>query len=302
MMPWQQVGPMTLPTAMAISGAAVNPRTGADGKGMTKGTAISFILGMLNLRLGYWMPSPGRDSVWRWLSRFHPPNFISPGLVQGLLGRNHNENSGWNELTDGGHYDNTGIYELIRRRVKTIILVDGSADPDVDFASFANAAEKCFIDFDTHIRFFDGEDDAPFHRMMRDTGVDPDNPVDRIFRFSKNGFAFARIEYPDGEFGYLFYIKSSMVRNLPATLFAYRRANESYPHEPTSDQFFSEQQFEAYRALGSALADQMVRQAEKFTVLAEALDLDIETTNRGKWPTGLMETESHDLLGQSKGS
>jgi hypothetical protein len=255
------VGPLTLPTAMAISAAAVNPRTGADGQGMTRRASVSTLLTILNLRLGCWLPSPQIERYPPWLATFYPPNFFIPGLSQGLLGFGRDENSTWVELTDGGHFDNTGLYELVRRRVKTIFFVDGTEDPETSFASFANAVEKIYIDFNVKIRF--GPDNS-FTRLMVDADVS-NTPLARRFRLAEDGVAVAELIYPAEKDkrrlkGTLYYIKATMTPGLPPALYSYKADNSAFPWEPTTDQFFTEKQFEAYRALGFALAKRLSEQ------------------------------------------
>ncbi len=100
---------MTLSTAMAISAAAVNPNASVAGQGVTRNKLVSLLMSLLNIRTGYWAHNPEK--------RYHlpfPPNFIIPGL-KGVLGLGLNENGRSIELTDGGHFENLALYELIRR-------------------------------------------------------------------------------------------------------------------------------------------------------------------------------------------
>jgi len=264
-LPARPVGPISLPTAMAISGAALNPNAGADGQGITKSPAVAALLNLLNLRLGFWVPSGRPGLIGRRWSQWWPPNFIFPGVVQGLLGLRHHENSDWLELTDGGHFENTGIYELVRRGVRTIIFADGSTDPEISLQSFANVLEKIYIDFNVTVTFPKDRGELHFINLMKGTGEPRDSIAERL-QFAKAGFAIGRIRYPgdpaDAPSGYLIYIKSTMTRELPAALYSYKATNPLFPSESLADQFFSEQQFEAYRALGFALTSAMLDQAK----------------------------------------
>jgi hypothetical protein len=104
-------GKMTLATAVAISGAAVNPNTGVGGTGLTRARLVAFVMALLNLRLGYWAGHPARDK--------HPgrgPNHFLPGAyafgnLTGLKGLGFNEHRSFLQLSDGGHFENTGVYE-----------------------------------------------------------------------------------------------------------------------------------------------------------------------------------------------
>src|SRR5690606_36770925 len=137
---------LTLSSAMAISGAAVNPNTGVAGRGLMRNRLVSMLLTALNLRLGYWATNPKKH-------KDRIPNFISPGLVAGVLAEGLHENASMVELTDGGHFENLGLYELIRRQVKLIVVSDAGCDPDFDFGDLANAVERARVDFGVKIEF-----------------------------------------------------------------------------------------------------------------------------------------------------
>jgi len=269
------LGPMRLPTAMAISGAALNPRAGADGQGATKGGVISALLTLLNLRLGYWSQSPLkiRDADGGAVYRL-PPNLVRPGAIQGLFGFAHNERAHWLELTDGGHFENTGIYELVRRRVHTIVFADGSTDPDISLSSFANVLQKIYVDFGVTVAF--GEP-ADFTRMMKGSAIPkPGDVLSGRYELSAAGYAVGSIRYPaEGDrpamTGTLIVIKSTMTQGLPPGLYAYKAGNPLFPSESLAEQFFSEEQFEAYRALGFIQAASMVEDVRKERGWAEAL-------------------------------
>jgi hypothetical protein len=262
----RRVGAMKLATAMAISGAALNPRAGGDGQGPTKGGAISALLNLLNLRLGYWVPSPKKFNASFRLSYASPPNFLLPGLIQGLVGSAHNEQAHWIELSDGGHFENTGVYELVRRGVRTIVFADGSTDPDISLGSLANVLEKVYIDFGVKVDF---RPDADFIRMLK--GTAKDSVLTKRLELSEKGFAIATLRYPSGPPGLLFYIKSTLIPALPASLYSYKAGNPLFPAESLADQFFSEQQFEAYRSLGYLLTEAMMKEVLADEGLATAL-------------------------------
>ncbi len=115
-------GSLTLATAMAISGAAVNPNAAAAGVGPQRSTSFAVLMSLLNIRLGFWAPNPRgrrRDPI---------PNHVHPGLT-GCIDRL-TPDSDFLELTDGGNFENVGVYELLRRNVRTILVCDAGADPD----------------------------------------------------------------------------------------------------------------------------------------------------------------------------
>lgn len=249
-------GGMTLATAMAISGAAVNPSAGCGGEGVTRQPILSMLMGLLNIRLGYWAPNPNPEKEALW---YHTPNFIFPGLWELLLRRNLNENSRFIQLSDGGHFENLGLYELVRRRLKLIVICDGGADPEFTFSDLANAIEKVRADFGTLISI-ECKDLEPLSPRSRGTANSSECPE----RFAERGHIIANIYYPDNTQGKLIYLTTTFTRNLSADLYGYRNEHPEFPDEPTGDQFFDEKQFEAYRELGFQLAWNMFNDAQRY--------------------------------------
>jgi hypothetical protein len=135
-------------------------------------------------------------------------------------------------VSDGGHLENLALYELLRRRCRMIVCGDGEADPDMAFAGLGTVIRFAATDMVIHI-------DINLEGLAKD-----DNGR------STQHHAIGRIDYGDGEIGWLLYIKLSIgARELPY-IEQYRHANPDFPHQSTGDQFFDEAQFEAYRALG----------------------------------------------------
>lgn len=252
---------MTLPTAMAISGAAVNPNSGVGGQGVTRNFWVSMLLSLLNVRLGYWVRRPEQLSGPRWtiwLKQFvlfvaqgkslHP-DFYNPGLSSMMKGGGR-EDAYYVELSDGGHFDNTALYELVRRRLDVIVISDASADPDFTFADLGNAIERVRVDFGAQIRF--GDPDFDIAGLIPKSG---ENLIMREkFGIARRGYAIGTIAYDPEHVGIILYIKPTMVAGLPGDVYAYRAAHAEFPHQPTSNQFFEENQLEAYRELGFQLA------------------------------------------------
>ena len=255
---------MTLPTAMAISGAAVNPNTGVGGRGLTRSRVVSTLMAVLNLRLGYWAPNP-RPSRFRmdWLKNY--PNFLVPGLRGGVLSGDLREDGQLVELSDGGHFENLAAYELIRRRVKFIIISDGGADPNFQFEDLGNLAERVRVDFGAKISFDDRDYDLA---SLQKGSADMQSRTQRDkYDLAKRGFAIGRIRYlgdPRKQpSGVIVYFKTTMTAGLSPDLYAYKSAHRAFPDESTADQFFDEAQFEAYRELGYHLGWQWLESNEK---------------------------------------
>jgi len=270
------LGSMTLATAMSISGAAANPHSGVGGLGNSTSPVTSFLMTFFGFRLGYWVNNPANIlGRWRPLQR---PNYISPGAGS-LFGFGHKEKSMYIELSDGGHFDNTGIYELVRRRSPWIILADGSTDLETTFEDFGNALSRIRIDFGVNVRFLDPSVDLsgliPGSQALRSEDKDElsgNKIFDDKYGLAERGYAIGDIIYPavpadpdiPGDLGHpafigtLVYLKATMTRGLPGDIYAYKSDHPQFPNEPTSDQFFDERQFESYRELGYQITKQLV--------------------------------------------
>lgn len=239
-------GTMTLATAMAISGAAVNPSAGCGGEGITRSPFLSALMGVLNLRLGYWVLNPdSRKGLWR----KEIPSSIFPGLWEISFRNLLNEDSRFLQLSDGGHFENLGLYELVRRKLKLIIVCDGGADPDFTFSELANVMEKVRSDFGALIML-----ESEHLARLVPKGADTKGAT-----YAEHPYLVTKIIYADGSEGRLIYITTTFFKQLSADLYGYRKEHPAFPDEPTTDQFFDEKQFEAYRELGFQAAWAMVK-------------------------------------------
>lgn len=217
-------------TAMGVSGAAASPNMGYHSS-----PPLAFLMTVFNVRLGLWMGNPRHRRAW---TRSGPVLGL-PYLVNELAGQATGKSS-YVYLSDGGHFENLGIYELVRRRCKYIVACDAGADPEMTLADLGNAIQKCRIDFGVDIEI----DIKP---LQRKPGT----------RFSARHHAVGRIRYDlafpgETEWGTLVYLKASLTEEMPADLLHYMEKNKAFPHTNTGDQFFDETQFESYRELGFA--------------------------------------------------
>jgi len=241
-------GHFTLATAVASSGAAASPHAGVAGRGITRNPLVSLLLSLTNVRLGYWIRNPRASQEPKNWHKWFPPNLLAPGIRQGLFGSGTTENAFFIELTDGGHFDNTGLYELIRRRVKIIVLSQGSQDIGYSMDDLANAIQRVRVDFGVHIRFT--SDAYPLDAMR------PAELGSRV----KRGWALGTIKYPGTDKqGILLYLQASPIAGMNADTVSYWRRNVDFPNQTTADQFFDEEQLEAYRELGMCIAQTAVR-------------------------------------------
>ncbi len=223
-----------LGTAMAISGAAASPNMGYYTTG-----AVAFLLTIFSVRLGWWLGNPRMKKSWE----SGRPRSSWTALMNELTG-NTNDDQSEVYLSDGGHFENLAIYELVRRRCRVIIACDAGADPSCACNDLASAIEKCRVDFKVTIKV-DLNEIRPSLALL---------PGDQKLRASKTPFTIGTIHYPDESEGTLIYIKPSLKADLPQDVLAYARLAEAFPHQSTVDQFFDEAQFESYRALGFACA------------------------------------------------
>ena len=214
------VGPY-LGTAMAISGAAVNPNMGYHAS-----PALAFLLTLFNVRLGWWMGNPRRETWTR-----STPRLGIFYLLRELFGLT-DETSRYVNLSDGWHFENLGLYELVRRKCKYILICDVGADSGFAREDLGNAVRKCRSDFGAAIE------------------LDPTPLRPNAEGFSKAHLVAGTIQYPDGETGHIIYVKSGLTGDEPQDILAYKVANPVFPHQGTADQWFDESQFESYRALG----------------------------------------------------
>jgi Patatin-like phospholipase len=230
-------------TAAAISGAALSPSMGFHSN-----SAIAFLLTVFNVRLGWWLVNPRKlDEEGRLLREkdvdagyprkpFAPaaPRFSLLYLLSELFGLANDERQ-YVYLSDGGHFENTGLYELVRRRCRYIVICDAEGDAQQTFEGIGMAIRKCRIDFGAEIAL----DLRPL-QFMDDT------------EYSKNHCVVGTITYPEApqDQGIVVYLTSSLTGDEPADIVNYKKQNPAFPNDSTVNQWFTESQFESYRRLG----------------------------------------------------
>jgi hypothetical protein len=194
------------------------------------------LMTFLNVRLGFWIRRPGYN-------RFpQAPGFTC--LMREMTGVAMSENRAWLNLSDGGHIENMGAYELLRRRCKYIVCVDGEADPAFTFGGFMTLKRHAQLDFGVRIE--------PRLDVIR-----PDPKTTHCQAHA----TLCRIHYPvaaDGRpaaTGLFLYLKLSITGNESELIRRYRTICPDFPHQSTLNQFFDEEQFEAYRELGVHVAE-----------------------------------------------
>jgi RimJ/RimL family protein N-acetyltransferase len=232
-------GRLWLGDAVTISGAAASPNMGYHSS-----PAVTALLTVFNARLGSWLGNPNHEATWQRSG----PRLGFLHLFRELFGLT-SAKGGYVFLSDGGHFENLGVYELVRRRCHYIIVSDAGNDPAYVFEDLGNLIHKCRVDFGVEIE------------------INPDS-----LRPAERGLcawhcAVGQIRYdladPGASPGIIVYVKPSLTGDEPTDVLQYRERNPAFPHDPTTNQFFTESQFESYRALGEHIAT---------TVFSRAID------------------------------
>ena len=258
---------VTLPAAVAMSGAALSPSMGK----MTY-RPLTFLLGLANIRLGVWVPNPLHVEA--------PANSTAPVtfprrprphyLLKEMMGRNRLVDK-FLYVTDGGHYENLGLVELVRRGCRTIYCFDAgggsSAQALVDAIALCRTELNVEIVMDCEADELDAKpvsdaEDAPWraqavcsHGTIIYPGADGEPPIE----------------------GRLVYARSVVTDEAPWQIRSFQGTDPVFPHHSTMDQFFDDQKFEAYRTLGTYVAGESVELVDRLRAPAEA-----SSTNGGQ--------------------
>lgn len=260
-----------LAAAVAVSGAAVSSSMGAKSIRLLAPT-----LAVLNIRLGYWLRNPRRlfqspSLLHRWTTR--SIHYLWAEARSQLYTDTSNEVY----VTDGGHIENLGLYELLHRQCKVIMCVDAEADPDMRFSSLITLQRYASIDLGIQI-------DLPWQQIQETSigwmGYDPIKQRGKKQATHGPHAAVGTIYYRDGQKGFLLYIKASLTGDERDYITDYVRRHPAFPHEPTGNQFFNEEQFEVYRALGYHIAHGILSGRDDVVSLAADLGARLTRFNR----------------------
>jgi predicted acylesterase/phospholipase RssA len=263
-------GGISLGTALAISGAAASPNMGYNSS-----PSLAFLMTLFNVRLGWWLGNPAIEN--ERIYGGEGPRLAIGALLNEMFGQT-TDDSNHVYLSDGGHFENLALYEMVRRRSKFIIISDGGCDPDFSFEDLGNAVRKISLDLGVTIIFHGvstlrsrAEGDRLDRHMPRlvegirqlvalKRKTDADDKTRAVNDNSHDDdplYAVGTIDYGPGQEGFVLYIKAAyhkrLIKNVGVR--SYAVAHPDFPHQSTGDQFFSESQFESYRALGFELMD-----------------------------------------------
>ena len=290
-----EVESLTLGEWTGISGAAFSTGLGRD-------TRLSFALfmGLTNVRLGYWWDSgiryeerPERypQPLWRRLKELPITLFrMQSMLLAEWRARFHGPSRWFWYLSDGGHFDVTGLYELLRRRVPFIVLSDAGEDPKYRWGDVALLMQEAREDFGAEITWLQPQREKEDTAEARNVDNEPARRWERIFpdnvkrpdewilnwikpaslgalkdiRDRKTPYhaALARVTY-DGadEISWLLLLKPSLSKKLSEDIVNYGKDHPDFPQQPTFDQIFDDIQWESYRALGEQIGRKVIQSA-----------------------------------------
>ncbi|MDB5035499.1 MAG: hypothetical protein JWQ98_2740 [Chlorobi bacterium] len=244
-------GGFTLGSAVSVSGAAASPNMGSK----TPTSSLAMLMTMFNVRLGYWAPTPNKES---WQS---PQARLWPFYTLRELLSQTNDLSSYCYLTDGGHFENTALYALVERGCRYIVLADCGADPRPCFSDLGDAIRRCRIDFGIEVDL-----------NIIPVKVKPDGDGDE--RYGTQHFVVGRIRYSEAHArtlgwkqcetkesrtGYIIVVKPTLTQAESVDVRQYGFENDSFPQQSTADQWFDEAQFESYRRLGQLSVEQLLK-------------------------------------------
>jgi hypothetical protein len=268
----------------AISGASVSP-----GLGRLTSIGYSLLLTLANLRLGYWWYSgmsvswrrrvPTKGGLWEWVERQFFRLFQAQWLLLcELRGRFGGPWHRYWYLSDGGNFELSGAYELLRRRVPFVILCDASHDPKHHGSTLAALVRLALVDFGAQIDEVRADPDTSLAVKLQGSGVPPEiaRRLGSLSDLMPEGkglptrhAALLSVRYPEpqgnGEVHpwngrrhtWLLYLKATVNGDEGTDLKNYRLVHPDFPNEPTLDQFFDEAQWESYRKLGEHIGDEL---------------------------------------------
>lgn len=286
--------PLTIGQWIGVSGAAFT-----TGLGRTTSLGLSLLLGLANVRLGNWWPSrfvddtplaatpaetgpadssaqpaPPKETLGLKMSRWLPTQTY---LFYEMTAHFHGHRRDYQYLSDGGHFENTAAYELLRpeRKVELIVICDCGCDPDYRFDDLANFIRLARIDHGLDIQEDPGivEHDVLNKVFARLSDFkQPPSTADNRCAILLNVYSCTGTGKPVGApISRILVLKPRMIAAVSPDVFNYAQANASFPNQTTVDQFFDEAQFESYRKLGLSIGQRVFGDDSQNQEVAQAL-------------------------------
>jgi len=245
-------GKLTVGTAVAASGAAVSTNMGSK----SVSAALALLLALFNIRLGVWAPTPSRSRWFESQARLWPFYLLREALSQT------NDLGTYCYLTDGGHFDNTGLYSLVERGCRYILMLDSGADAQPCFSDVGEAIRRCRIDFGAEINLVDGVQDFIKVSGGKLAKVHYARGTIRYKTKHLQMLGWTDAEIATGSEGTVVWIKPVVTSRDSVDVRQYKLENSVFPQQTTADQWYDESQFESYRSLGYQSLKELLKMQE----------------------------------------
>ncbi len=256
---------ISLGTAATASGAAASSNMGY----YTTSPLISLLLTFFNVRLGLWLGNPGPHGQDTY--QLSSPTLSFKPVLSEAFGLTDDTNP-YVYLTDGGHFENLGFYEMVLRRCHLIVVSDAAADEQFRFGDLGNAVRKIRIDLGVPVDFWD----MNIHREA------PPAAQGRGVYWALGRIRYSCVDGPEAPDGVLLYVKPTVYGDEPRDVLEYKKSFPAFPHQSTADQFFDEPQFESYRVLGSHVMDRICGGDRKDLQMADLVCRALEGLKESK--------------------
>ncbi len=248
---WKQAhgdGALTLGAWTAISGGAFAPGLGR----LTK-RGISALSVFAGLRLGFWWNSADAGIVQRGAVVHASPLLMKTRfmLLECFGAFPGSSSANW-YLSDGGHFENTGAYALLRQEASLIVIADCGADPEYRFCDLETLIRRARIDLNAEITFMKPRTGTDWAHLGAFGSLN-----DLASPNSQTCLALAQVRYASGATGQIVLVKPNVSAALPVDLVNFKAANPLFPQQPTTDQFFDEAQWESYFRLGAEIGSRL---------------------------------------------
>ncbi|HKE66922.1 MAG TPA: patatin-like phospholipase family protein [Micromonosporaceae bacterium] len=253
---------LTTEAAMAVSGAAFASAMGAAH------SPYSLLFTLTNARLGAWLPNPRflahhressdlRESR-RWAHPLLPHWRAMPYLLRELFGI-YRPDGPLVLATDGGHYDNLGLVEMLRHAPSTVYCFDASGGANLGGSALGPAVTLARQELGVRITFLGSP-----HGVSRLEWAEKE--LDRA------GVLVCQIDYSecppvDGQTrdpGVLYFARATVTPDAPWQVQSYRQSHPTFPNDSTSDQWFDQEQFDAYHTLGQYAAAAVIDAQKRY--------------------------------------
>lgn len=251
---WERMGKgrrkdVTVPAVMSISGAAFSPAMGKFNLG-----PVGSIYAVANLRLGVWLANPAyvhADSH-RWVHR--------PGwswYIREILNL-YRQKAPYVYVSDGGHWENLGLVELLRRGCTRVVCVNAGGDRQESFGTIGEAIALAREELGVEFQLDPSDLRPPVKAAEEGRLLRREGKREAPTPLANASYVRGTFQYPSGRSGEIWLLEPALTSTIPFDIHVYAEAMEVFPDDSTGDQVFNHRQFESYRALGEHQAKQML--------------------------------------------